>query len=691
MDETSYFQCPLMTLTERSFLSGSSVSKTVKRRVKRTPVLLSLSRHLKAGLIASAIASAILFMPVRTASQDLPAVHLSYASYAVSSDGNLAGYFGEKSRVQVKSLSKISKHVVNALIATEDRDFYEHDGVSLKGLGRAIIKTLTGSKQGGSTITMQLARNLFLTREQTISRKLTEIEMAYKIERKYSKDEILLMYLNTVYFGHGAYGIWAAAQEYFSKPPERLSITESAMIVGLLKSPSGYDPTKNPQKALERRNEVLYNLVEVGKISKDEFKKYKKQPLGLKVRRSIGAYFLEQVRREAVAIVSKKGMTLKDSQLKITTTMDYEVQKAADDAVYYQYSRFPSSMNDAQIALVSVEPGTGRVLAMVGGSPKSSPLGLNRAVQSRRQPGSSFKPFLYASLLEKGYTLATPLLDAPLSIDDGSGTLWTPENSTNSYRNQNVSMMTAIQHSINTAAARAITELTSPDSVASFARRMGIESELTPYPSLALGTSDVTALEMASSMAVFASSGYYAKPYTISRIEDRNGRVLYSSSSETKEVLDSATCFLATEALRAVVDSGTASSVRRHFSGTAAGKTGTTQNSTDAWFVGYNPRISTAIWMGFDDPKRKLSGGFQYGGSACAPVWANMMYEIAKTDRKYSRPSFPRPEAVQMAELCEDSGEPAAEGCIHKKFYPVNFLLLKGSCHIHNRVIGRRN
>ena len=203
--------------------------------------------------------------------QDLPPIKLDYASYAVSSGGKLIGYYGEKNRVEVKSLDDISVYVIHSLIATEDRDFYEHHGVSLKGLGRAILKTLTGSTQGGSTITMQLARNLFLTNKRTISRKLTEIDLAEKLEKKFTKKQILLLYLNTVYFGHSAYGIWAAAEEYFSKTPDKLTIDESAALVGMLQSPNGYDPDKNPNKMLNRRNEVLHNLVEVGKTFTKRF------------------------------------------------------------------------------------------------------------------------------------------------------------------------------------------------------------------------------------------------------------------------------------------------------------------------------------------------------------------------------------------------------------------------------------
>ncbi|MEO8399936.1 MAG: biosynthetic peptidoglycan transglycosylase [Ignavibacteriaceae bacterium] len=266
------------------------------------------------------IAIFILFCGFQIFPQDLPPIKLDYASYAVASDGKYIGYYGEKNRIEVKSLDDISVYVIHSLIATEDREFYEHNGVSLKGLGRAILKTITGSTQGGSTITMQLARNLFLSNERTISRKLTEIDLAKKLEEKFSKKEILLLYLNTVYFGHGTYGIWAAAEEYFSKTSDKLTIDESAALVGLLQSPNGYDPNKNPQKMLNRRNEVLYNLVEVGKLSKNDFNKLKKKDLNLNLHQKIAGHFLEQIRKDAIGILNPMGKTLSADQIKISTT-----------------------------------------------------------------------------------------------------------------------------------------------------------------------------------------------------------------------------------------------------------------------------------------------------------------------------------------------------------------------------------
>ena len=298
---------------------------------------------------------------LQLAAQNLPPVNVPYSSYAVAADGKLISYFSDVHRVELQSTGLVSPHVLHCLLATEDRDFYNHDGVSWKGIGRAIWQTLKGHTQGGSTLTMQLARNLFLTKDQTFERKLKEIDLARELEKKYSKDQILLLYLNTVYFGRGAYGIWAAAQEYFGKTPDKLTITESAMIVGLLKAPSSYEPSKHADKALSRRNEVLHNLVEVGKLTEREFNRLKKQPLGLNLRDGAGASFAEHVRREAADILQKLGKSLSSEEFRITTTLDLHAQRAAEQAVRGQWSQFPKPMQNAQIGVVSVEPSSGAI------------------------------------------------------------------------------------------------------------------------------------------------------------------------------------------------------------------------------------------------------------------------------------------------------------------------------------------
>lgn len=629
----------------------------------------------------------ILTFNLNVYSQDLPKINIQYSSYAETSDGHLIGFYGEKNRVDALSTGYISKYVIWSLIATEDRDFYNHDGVSIKGILRGIFKTLTGHIQGGSTLTMQLARNLFLSDVRTISRKWEEIKLARELEKKFSKDQILLMYLNTVYFGRGAYGIWAASEEYFAKTPDQLSVTESAALVGLVQSPSGYDPIKYPGKMLARRNIVLHNLLDQNKISQSDYEKFIQTPLGLNLNDNFGKYFLESVRKEAVEILAPKNLSLDKDELKIITTLNYNMQKAAENSVASQWANFPASMKTSQIGLVSIEPGTGMIRAEIGGNFDSNPRGLNRATQIFRQPGSSFKSFLYGSLLEKGYTLAEPLSDMPIVVDSGTTMEWKPQNDDESFSDKPVSMEFAIQNSINLSAAYSITRLTSPDSVISFAHKLGIKSNIPPVPSIALGTGEVSPIEMAAAYSVFADEGLYAKPFSILKIEDKNGKLIYSANPiDTSTVLDSATSYLLTSALKDVVDRGTASSVRKYYKGTAAGKTGTTQNFTDAWFVGYNPKLATAIWIGFDNPKRKLFGGFQYGGTACAPIWGKMMEEIARNIPGFEYSNFKVPSNVQEIEMCESTGEPAKSNCADSKIYPVNADLLSKIYLLHHPV-----
>ena len=618
-----------------------------------------------------------------TFAQSLPPIDLKYASYALSANGEVLGYYGEERRVELRSTGSVSPWVIRALLATEDRDFYNHDGVSLKGLGRAVLETITGNTQGGSTLTMQLARNLFLSHERSISRKLKEIDLARELEKKYSKDELLLLYLNTVYFGGGTYGIWAAAREYFDKDPADLSITESCMLVGLLQSPENYQPLRHPQRALARRNEVMHNLKEVGRITAEEYTRLKKEPLGLHPRPRIAPHFNEWVRREAETLLAPKGLSLLRDQLRVYTTLDSRMQEAMEGAVEAQWKELPERMKDVQVGAVLTDVADGAVRALVGGNPASSGRGLNHVTQIRRQPGSSFKPMLYASLLEQGYTLATPILDAPIVVDSGTAWEWRPMNDSDTSSGVAVPMRYGLQRSLNLVAAHAMIERTDPARVAAFAHRVGIGSELPEYPSLALGSGEVSPLEMAEAYGTFAAMGRRARPYFITRIEDRNRRVLYRARPDTATVLDSATAFLITDAMEAVVDSGTATAVRQYYSGPAAGKTGTTQNSTDAWFVGITPAHAMAVWVGFDDAARKLSGAYRYGGTMCAPIWGRTMARIARFETPDS--SFVQPATVEYLPLCRQTGLLATEECPDVALYPVNLNLLPAECDEHGR------
>lgn len=637
-------------------------------------------RHLQFLSVLVALAAAA---AQGTGAQSLPPIDLRYSSYCVARDGRVIAYYGEQHRVEVKSRGAVAKSFLQALLATEDRDFYNHSGVSLKSLGRAVWQTLTGRVQGGSTLTMQLARNLFLSQDRTVARKLAEMDLARELEKQFTKDQILLLYINTVYFGRGAYGVWAAAEEYFSKSPDKLTVPESALLVGLLQAPSAYEPVKHPEKALARRNEVLHNLVETGDLSDREFQSFRRQPIAIRPREAIGRHFAEQVRREASDILRSLGLGLQTAEYRIVTTMDRDAQRAAENAVRAQWAELPASARSAQVGVASVDAFTGGILALVGGNPASEARGLNRATQIRRQPGSAFKPFLYASLLEKGFTLATPIPDVPIAVDSGTAYEWRPMNDDGTWSGADIAMQDAIRKSINLPAAHAIHALSSPAEVAAFAHRCGISSPLPEVPSLALGTGEVSPLEMASAFAVFAAGGVRARPHSILRIEDKSRRVLYEANPDTARVLDAPTAFLITRALEAAVDSGTASAVRRWYRFPAAGKTGTTQRFVDAWFVGYTPSISTAVWIGFDDASRKLEAPYRYGGSACAPLWGRMMANLSPSSGGAASAPFSVPEGVMEIELCSTTGLQATVRCPRKRIMPVSIRLMPVLCPLH--------
>jgi len=366
------------------------------------------------------------------------------------------------------------------------------------------------------------------------------------------------------------------------------------------------------------------------------------------------------------------GKYLEKDQLEIHSAMDTRIQQAAENAVNFQYSQFPKNMQDVQIGLVCIENNTGYVRAVVGGNPSSNPTGLNHVFQIKRQPGSSFKPFLYGSLIENGANLSFPLLDSTIVyVDSITGSEWVPKNDNQTHTGEFIPMIKAIQESKNLCAAYAILNLSNPDSVIAFAHRLGINSDLPPYPSISLGTGEVSPLEMARAISVFPSYGKLAKPITVVRTVDKYKNEWWQEKIDTVTVLDSATCYQVTYALQVVVDSGTARSVRQYYSYPVAGKTGTTQNSTDAWFVGYTPDLTTVIWIGFDDPQTKLSGNYRYGGTAAAPIWAKMMGEIVKKIPAYYKSKFILPEDVEFIESCIDYYKTEEDDCKYKIKIPI--------------------
>ncbi len=512
-------------------------------------------------------------------------------------------------------LSELPPYLPQAVIATEDRRFYYHVGIDPVGIVRAAWANATHGKvvQGGSTITQQLAKNLFLTNQRTFKRKIQEVMLAFWLEWRFSKDQILTLYLNRVYLGAGTYGVEAAAQRYFGKSATEVSLAEAALLAGLLKAPSRYAPTRDVARARSRTRIVLDRMVEAGFITPADRQRAFAAPAEV-VRRAASdgiEYFIDWVVQRVPDSVAGR-----DVDLVIETTLDLTAQRYAERALALLLDRDGRTLNIGQGALVSLTPG-GAVVAMVGGRSYFASQ-FNRAVQARRQPGSAFKPFVYLAALEAGWQPDSPIMDAPIRIGD-----WAPRNFSDRYQGQ-VTLTTALARSFNTAAVR-LTEQIGRQSVIDVARRLGLRSELRPTRSLPLGTYEVSVLELTAAYAAFANGGFRVAPYAIRRIRTPDGALLYERPPSAPPRVVAARHVGALNAMLAeAVRRGTG---RRAFLGPrpVAGKTGTSQDSRDAWFVGYTADLVTGVWLGNDDfsPMKRVTGG-----TAPAVVWKDYMLAV---------------------------------------------------------------
>jgi penicillin-binding protein 1A len=573
-------------------------------------------------------------------------------------------------------LDRMSPDLINAVLAIEDRRFYWHGGIDLVRVGGAALANLIAGRivQGGSTITQQLARESLLSREKTFRRKLAEMMAAWRIEAAYRKPEILELYLNRIYFGAGLYGAEAAARGYFGKSAADLDLSEAALVAGLIQAPERYSPTKFPERALVRRDVVLAQMVETGAIDEAAVEAARRAPLVLNngLRPSEGArYFEEEVRQQLITLFGVERVY--EEGLRVYTTIDPSVQGAAEGAVARGLqqidvrrgcrharpgsaapaSRKPTGTDDLQAALIALDPRSGEVRAMVGGrSFAESPF--NRAVQARRQPGSAFKPFVFAAALEAGLTPATLLrhLDDPLPTPRGD---WLPAD-----RHVDASELTvrrALRVSSNRAAVKllALTGMNRTlDSLARF--NLGPQPAV---PSLALGPGEVTLQSLTAAYAAFANNGVVPRPIYIRRVEDTTGRVLFRAEVTGTRAVSPATAFQMATLLADVLDAGTGSRVRREgFALPAGGKTGTTDESVDAWFVGFTPSLAAGVWLGFDEPQTIVRNG--YAADLAAPLWADFM----KTVTRGAKPEwFQPPPEITSAEVCIVSGELATDQC----------------------------
>jgi 1A family penicillin-binding protein len=591
----------------------------------------------------------------------------------------------KEQRIEVP-LNHISPNLIKAVLSVEDQRFYEHSGIDFIRIAAAAVKNVQLGRraEGGSTITQQLARQSLLTRDKTFRRKLKEAILAAHIEHEYSKNEILEMYLNKVYLGSGLYGAEAASRGYFGKPASELTVPEAALLAGLIQSPSSYAPTGNMDRAIARRNIVLQTMVSSGAITAQEYERAKATGVhltnGLEVNETFGLYFKEQVQKE---LVDRFGWTrVAEGGLRVYTTIDPKLQVAAEKIVedglesiehrrgYSHTTRAAieggvrkvadkddKSARDApaylQGALVAMDPSDGSVRALVGGRDFDESR-FNRATQAKRQSGSAFKPFVYAAALEAGYSPASLItnLNNPILTEQGD---WVPEDEHSSATE--MTMRTALRMSSNRAAVQMLNTIGIPKAV-SYAQKLNVGTPPS-VPSLALGASDVTLLSLTAAYGAFADKGVVHTPVLVRRVEDNDGKLLYENPAKSQQAVSESTAFLMSSMLADVVNAGTAYKARQAgFTLPAAGKTGTTNDYVDAWFVGFTPHLVTGVWVGFDQPQTIIANG--YGGDLSVPIWASFMKAATKGDP----PDWiEKPANVVGVNVCRLSGKLPNEGC----------------------------
>ncbi len=580
----------------------------------------------------------------------------------------------KEQRIEVP-LDKIGKNLRDAVVSVEDQRFYTHNGVDIVRIGAAVVANArTGTRgQGGSTITQQLARMSFLSRKKTYTRKIKEAFAALLIERTYTKDEILALYLNKAYFGDGYHGVEAASLGFLGKHAHELDVPEAALIAGLIQLPSAYAPTINMDRAIARRNIVLLMMLDNGVIDRATYDTARQAKVHLEnsLRRDepYGLYFKEAVRRE---LVDRFGwQRVSEGGLKVYTTIDPELQQQAEKLVEQRLQeierrrRYPHTARaDIQIeedvappylqaAVVVMDPTTGAVRAQVGGR-NFRESRFNRAVQARRQSGSAFKPIVYATAIEQGQSPGSLVsnLNDPINTPQGD---YVPEDEHSDA--SSMTLRTALRTSSNRAAVQLLRTVGIPDTVET-AEELAL-GRMPAVPSMALGAGEVTLQSLTAAYGAFAAEGVLREPHLIRRVEDQDGEVLYATEAREKRVFSEQTAFLVTSMLSDVINHGTAWRARAEgFRLPAAGKTGTTNDYHDVWFVGYTPSAVTGVWMGFDQPKQIIANG--YAGELAVPLWASVM-SVATAGNKPV--TFKRPNGIVGVDICRVTGRRAVEGC----------------------------
>jgi penicillin-binding protein 1A len=562
----------------------------------------------------------------------------------------------DRTDVPIKSMPA---YLRQAVVATEDQRFYQHRGVDPLGMARAVFVDVTSGtrKQGGSTITQQYVKNAFVTQDRTLKRKVSEAVLAYRLERHLSKDAILGLYLNTIYFGHSAYGVGTAAQTYFGKPVDKLTLAQSAMLAGVIKSPARYSPYRDMAAARGRRATVLAQMNAQGYITQAQQRAANAEPIhlvGLHGKAGAAPYFMEYVKDDLIQRFGPERVYR--GGLRVRTTLDLPMQKAAERAV----ARALNRTSDPSAALVAIDPKTGRILALVGGRDFATQQ-FDVATQGHRQPGSAFKPFVLATALSSGVSPEATFDAGPKTLDIGAGKPWRVTGSAG--HPGPMRLRQATEQSVNSVFAQLILRI-GANKVARTAESMGVETPLTAVPAIALGglKEGVTPLELTSAYGTLADGGLQKSPYALAEVRDATGKILYTApGGDGKRVLDPAVAYLTTDLLRGVIarGTGTAAAIGRP----AAGKTGTTQEYRDAWFVGYTPDLVAGVWVGFPNSQRAMTsvhGRAVTGGSFPAQIWASFMEgALARTKAR----DFSQPEGLKTAKICLETGLRATPFC----------------------------
>jgi penicillin-binding protein 1A len=605
-----------------------------------------------------------------------------------AADGRFIAELGLERRTLLK-LDQIPPILRTAFIVTEDRRFYQHHGVDFLSIPRALLTDLQHRSfaEGFSTITMQLARNIFperLSREKSLVRKLKEIKVARAIEARYSKEKILELYLNQIALGNQAFGVETAAQRYFGKSARDLNIPEAAMLAGLPKAPERYNPRRFPERAIQRRNTIIELMREQGAISDADASLAKAYPLQLARKSEAGdvaPYFVEWIRQQ---LEQQFGQRLYEQGLKVYTTLDVDLQSAAERALEaqmraieagkygpYKHETFEEYLAKAsersggpaanspylQGAFVAMDPRTGAVRAMIGGRDFDDSK-FNRATQALRQPGSTFKPIVYADAIQNGRPPSYIVDDSPISIPQAGGGVWTPQNYEGKFEGP-MPMRRGLYQSRNIIAIKLGMEL-GAQSVIDMARKFGITTPIPPYPSIAIGAADVYPIEMIAAYSAFATLGTRATATGIVRVENSRGDVLWQPTPTQAPVMSPEEAWLMVSMMKDVIQRGTAAgSVGSRFHIPAGGKTGTTNDGTDVWFIGYTSDLVAGVWMGLDKPQTIKSNA--QGGLLAAPAWASFMNEVYR--RKPAPPDWPRPEGIVVREIDPATGMLAGPGC----------------------------